>query len=544
MRPHLAPIAAIFLCVAISTTRATPTNMWSHSYGDDNEQFFSAVSVDPSGNVIICGYFHGSMTIKTTMVSSPANYDMFIAKLDPAGFPLWNRRIGAFFDDRALDLTSDAAGNVIAVGYSVPTGTTTPHLAIIKSSPTGDPVWTKYIGAATSYNEVAEFVATNAANQIIVACRYSGELNFGGGPVLAIGDKDIVLVRYNSDGSYVDSVNFGATEGTIVRGFEVDPVGQMTLFGEFDDAMDFGGGELNTAGFNDLFLAKFNAFGAHIWSHRYGGTGIDPAACLAVSESGRAVIAANLTNPVDFGGGLLPVTGSPAPAVALFTPGGAHVWSNVFAASSYGLVRGLAFAQNSDLLLSCLGNGNIDFGGGPVPSAGPYYNMYVARLFQNTGAHRWSASWDGDGNVIGAIAGLGSSFVLGGTIEGDIDLGGGVALLNQGGSDIFTARFSDVLTAAGDSPVLASLEQNVPNPFNPQTTIGYSLDSAAPIALVITDVTGAVVARLDQGMQPAGAHRVTWNGRGDSGHSVASGVYFYRLDGMPEAGARKMLLLK
>ena len=100
------------------------------------------------------------------------------------------------------------------------------------------------------------------------------------------------------------------------------------------------------------------------------------------------------------------------------------------------------------------------------------------------------------------------------------------------------------LTAAGPTLVRASLAQNSPNPFNPTTQIAYTLALPARAVIEIVDVSGSVVARIDEGMQPAGAHNTIWNGRDDDGTPAASGVYFYRLQGMADVAARKMVLLK
>lgn len=89
------------------------------------------------------------------------------------------------------------------------------------------------------------------------------------------------------------------------------------------------------------------------------------------------------------------------------------------------------------------------------------------------------------------------------------------------------------------------LEQNQPNPFNPSTTIRYSLSTAGPVTLRIYDVTGAVVrALVDDAHAAAGASEATWNGRDDGGRPVASGVYFYRLQSPNLTLTRKMVLLK
>jgi len=108
----------------------------------------------------------------------------------------------------------------------------------------------------------------------------------------------------------------------------------------------------------------------------------------------------------------------------------------------------------------------------------------------------------------------------------------------------FTPEAQQQLTAAGPTFARASLAQNSPNPFNPTTNIAYTLTAPARAVIEIVDVSGSVVARIDEGMQPAGAHNTIWNGRDDDGTPAASGVYFYRLQGMPDVAARKMVLLK
>lgn len=104
----------------------------------------------------------------------------------------------------------------------------------------------------------------------------------------------------------------------------------------------------------------------------------------------------------------------------------------------------------------------------------------------------------------------------------------------------FRSPMADVTTPA----VTTALGQNHPNPFNPSTTIEYSVAERTPVVIAIYHASGALVARLDEGVRAPGAYRAEWNGRDASGRSVASGVYFYRLDGTPEAAAKKMVLMK
>ena len=89
-----------------------------------------------------------------------------------------------------------------------------------------------------------------------------------------------------------------------------------------------------------------------------------------------------------------------------------------------------------------------------------------------------------------------------------------------------------------------SLEQNVPNPFNPVTSISYIVPEPSRTELVVYDVTGALVRRLVGEVTPAGRHTVNWDGTNDVGEQVSSGTYFYRLTVGKRSTTRKMLLLK
>lgn len=88
------------------------------------------------------------------------------------------------------------------------------------------------------------------------------------------------------------------------------------------------------------------------------------------------------------------------------------------------------------------------------------------------------------------------------------------------------------------------LEQNIPNPFNSQTTIGFSLVQDAPVELAIYNLSGQRVATLVDGQRMAGRYSVQWDGRDDTGYALASGVYLYRLRSGRHVETRKLLLLQ
>ena len=99
--------------------------------------------------------------------------------------------------------------------------------------------------------------------------------------------------------------------------------------------------------------------------------------------------------------------------------------------------------------------------------------------------------------------------------------------------------------AAQTRPEALSLADNFPNPFNPTTTIQYALPQAADVELTVYNVVGQPVRTLVVEYQSAGRYAVEWDATDDSGHSLSSGMYFYRLQAGEEfREVKKMLLLR
>jgi hypothetical protein len=93
-------------------------------------------------------------------------------------------------------------------------------------------------------------------------------------------------------------------------------------------------------------------------------------------------------------------------------------------------------------------------------------------------------------------------------------------------------------------PDTYTLYQNVPNPFNPTTTIRFDLPVRSHVKLIVYDVKGQLVRVLLDRDVGAGSKEIAWDGRDSGGHGVASGIYFYRLDTPGFSEARKMILLR
>ena len=108
-----------------------------------------------------------------------------------------------------------------------------------------------------------------------------------------------------------------------------------------------------------------------------------------------------------------------------------------------------------------------------------------------------------------------------------------------------TRSVGGTTTGSGESETPAfSLGQCYPNPFNPSTTISFTLGEAARVRLSIYDVSGRLVRELTNDRRGAGQYSEIWDGTDHSGRGVSSGVYFYRLEAGSFIETRKMVLLR
>ncbi len=103
--------------------------------------------------------------------------------------------------------------------------------------------------------------------------------------------------------------------------------------------------------------------------------------------------------------------------------------------------------------------------------------------------------------------------------------------------------FEQTISAAA-MPDKYTLEQNHPNPFNPETEIAFGIPVETRVRLTVYNITGQVVTTLVDEVLPAGRHTVRWNGTDSYGSEVASGIYLYRIETVEFHKTAKMMLVK
>ncbi|MCP4546456.1 MAG: T9SS type A sorting domain-containing protein [bacterium] len=120
-----------------------------------------------------------------------------------------------------------------------------------------------------------------------------------------------------------------------------------------------------------------------------------------------------------------------------------------------------------------------------------------------------------------------------------------------GGGDAYVVYLDSDLSAdltavpqGGGAPGGARILGNWPNPFNPHTTISFSLEAPARVQVKVYASDGSLVTVLVADTFQAGHHDLTWDGRDAQGHDVSSGTYLVRLDTGASADSRKLVLLR
>nr|MDK2850543.1 hypothetical protein [Candidatus Cloacimonadota bacterium] len=107
-----------------------------------------------------------------------------------------------------------------------------------------------------------------------------------------------------------------------------------------------------------------------------------------------------------------------------------------------------------------------------------------------------------------------------------------------------TGSSSPVSNEDAINPVNTELIGNYPNPFNPTTTIRFSLKESTPVSITIYNILGQKVKTLVSGVLDAGHHSYTWDGVDANGRKVASGVYFYKMQSGTYSSTKKMIMMK
>lgn len=205
----------------------------------------------------------------------------------------WARGIGGIDDDYGWAVATDADRSIYVTGYVTglaAAGKTNfvgfggNDVVLAKYDHNGSFQWARRAGGVT--NDQGRAVATGALGDVYVAGHFRGSGVFGGTNVASVGVEDLFLAKLNSSGQWLWTATAGGTNSDEGRSIAVDAQGNCYVAGIFFGTTAFGSNVLVSRGQTDVAVAKANGDGAWLWARSFGGAAFDESRGVAVNESG------------------------------------------------------------------------------------------------------------------------------------------------------------------------------------------------------------------------------------------------------------------
>jgi hypothetical protein len=551
-------------------------HQWSQRVGGNNWDVPAVVLADASGNAFLAGYFAGTANYGGGSLVSAGGYDIVLAKYNSNGVHQWSQRFGGTGDDAAASAALDGSGDLLVTGYfngavsvggAVLANAGFADVFVAKYSSGGVHQWSQSFGG-TDYDAGAG-VAADAEGNTTVTGYFVGTVSVGGPPLVSAGFADPFVARYNASGVHLWSRRCGGTDGDYPAAIAQDPAGGVVFTSTFIGTADFGG-SLTSAGAYDIALAKFANLTLEPVIESITDIANDQGRKVKIRFDGSGADNAYAPNPVTRY--LAYRRNDPPPASAM--PGGRALldegwtevgWVNAFGKDSYGIdVPTIGDSTEalgqyySVFFIRAAGYGPSVFHDSAPDSGWSVDNLapgVPGGLLYSSGQLSWNESTAGDFDyftVYGANTDdFGAAVVVDYTVPPAMDVTSAgyvfyfVTATDLSGNEGQPAKIH-TLSGTGGTPQSYVLSvSNHPNPFNPRTTVSYTVPSRGTVTVAIYDVRGARVATLvGNEVRNAGAYRVDWNGRADGGALVPSGVYFARIEQGGKMRIKKMVLLK
>jgi len=256
---------------------AVGNTLWTRQFGTNGDDNAYGVTTDPTGNIIITGHTYGSLE-----GTNAGSTDVLVRKYDPNGNTLWTRQFGTDKADYSYGVTTDPAGNIIITGHTYGSleGTNAGYADafVRKYDPNGLVVWTHQFG--TNDTDDARSVTTDAAGNVIIIGYTDGSLEGTNAGII-----DAFMRKYDPNGLVVWTRQFGTNYDDYTSGVTTDPAGNIIITGH-----TFGSLEGVNAGNADAFVRKYDTNGNTLWTRQFGTNADDDARSVTTDAASNIII--------------------------------------------------------------------------------------------------------------------------------------------------------------------------------------------------------------------------------------------------------------
>jgi hypothetical protein len=549
--------------------------VWAKRYGDATSQEVDGLA-SVNNDIYATGTFSGAINLGGSTLTSAGKSDIFLARLNSAGDQAWSARFGDSDYQYGVDVDVDATAVTLLANIDgtvnfggSPLVADGQDIAVARFSNAGVHVWSQRYGGTNTQTGVA---VRAIAGSVFVSGFFQGTLAFGpsGSFYAGSSNTDAFLARLSTtDGSEIWGQHFGYN---INGDYGEDVVSDATAVytgGRFERDLDLGynGVLVSPDGTSEAFLAKFGVLSAEPLLRAVGDVSNDQGGRVRVDFTGAAYDV--LTTPLPIRNYELYLREDPlstaAPAAAK-SFGETWILAGQTPAHALGSYYALAFTQEDSTLATGMHTSvykvrattddpslyfdSVLMGGFSLDNLAPAIPL---NFVINNNELSWSATGDKDVayySVYGSARGFDKTAELIDTTAGTrMDVGMWpfahyfVTATDVAGNEGRPAALDGSRSGSASVPRTLSVSA-FPNPFNPQTTIRYTLPAAGRARVDVFDAAGAPVRTLVDREQTAGAFTTEWNGRNAAGRPAASGIYFARIEHNGVMRAYKLVMLK
>jgi hypothetical protein len=253
----------------VAKCSSTGNFLWAQQAGGSLDDVGNGIALDGGTNVYVTGYFSGTATFGSTNLTAPGSAglpDIFLARYDPAGNPVWVRQAGGTNDDEANAVAIDAAGNVSLTGKISGTanfGNTNlvgngVDIFVAQYDAAGNLRWARKAGGGNViYGDAGFGIATDTGSNVFVTGYFSGTAAFGITNLVSGGFDDVFGSKYDAAGNLLWVRAAGGTDLDIGYGVAAGAQSNVFLAGFFaSSTIGFDGMTLTNRGSRNIFIAS------------------------------------------------------------------------------------------------------------------------------------------------------------------------------------------------------------------------------------------------------------------------------------------------
>lgn len=527
------------------------TRVWSTYFGGNREESSSAIAIDNSTNIYLCGYTNSINTIASTgahQTTLERYSDAFIAMFDSNGVRIWSTYYGGNHEDGANDIAISKLGDIYVCGNTKASNAISTEGShqftlggdndafLVKFDQIGKRVWGTYYGGSNSdwgnslsideNGDIYLCGSTSSTNSIATENSFDTILS---------GQQDVFLTKFNSIGERIWGTYFGGNGSNEPSSITIDKNGFIYFCGSTRSSEGIatsGSFQENQNGFFDAFLAKFTPDGFREWATYYGGSGYDVGTEVTTFNGediylcGATSSLANISSSEAFqrthGGNYYDAF------LVKFDKNGNRIWGTYYG----GLGNDNALSTTTDNF------GNIYFCGSSssndlIATSGAYKTSKVADTtayfvkFSPNGDRQFGSYYGGNHfDYANSILVENNKLYLYGSTKSSVD----IATPNSfkpnntfGDFDVFLVKF-DLGTFTSVNEQVENITLIKTNFFESKVDINVLLNQSSVLNIKMYDILGNEVKQIFQGWKEMGEHTFSANI-----NSLTQGMYFIQI---------------